>query len=260
MILIMPRPTDAKYLAVHGQDDQGGPREAERPTTCRRSSSTRSRRSHLLERDPPRRPHDPGEDAEVRRASSPTGCATTRSGCRSRRCSKPSPRNWSRPAIPRARSRRSSTPITSSSRPRSSAPGRVSEAAAADVPLAARALGEAVEPDRYPDRRGDRARDPLQRDRTRSGKAPYGYGAGAVLLVLSLAMLQTIDAGLAGPAARQGRCTGLGHGRPRRRDRTGGLRLLPAGPDLGLGAGDQHVRDGHLGRAGGGGARRWSSS
>ena len=37
------------------------------------------------------------------------------------------------------------------------------------------------------------------------------------------------------------------------RDRPGGLRLLPPGPDHGLGAGDEHVRDGHLGLAGRGG-------
>ena len=35
------------------------------------------------------------------------------------------------------------------------------------------------------------------------------------------------------------------------RDRPRGLRLLPADPDLGLGAGDEHVRDGHLGGPGG---------
>ena len=38
------------------------------------------------------------------------------------------------------------------------------------------------------------------------------------------------------------------------RDRARGLRLLPPGADHGLGAGHEHVRDGHLGRARRGGA------
>ena len=82
-------------------------------------------------------------------------------------------------------------------------------------------------------------------------QAPFAYGAGVILFVLRLAFAtltgkpapQTIS----GTSDLWPRAGGAGY-----RDRAGDLRVLPARQDHGLGAGDQHVRDGHLGRAGGG--------
>ena len=59
---------------------------------------------------------------------------------------------------------------------------------------------------------------------------------------------------IADRAARARAFTSLGMTRAGGGHRPGDLRVLTADPDLGLGAGDQHVRDGHLGGPGGRGA------
>ncbi len=107
---------------------------------------------------------------------------------------------------------------------------------------AARALGEGLSSTRYPSVR-EMQREAFFNEFNPFWKAPIAYGFAVALLAITLGaggISSKLGRGLY-VAGMAGLVAGIGL-------EVGGVR--DAGPDLGLGAGDEHVRDRHLGLAG----------
>ncbi len=121
-------------------------------------------------------------------------------------------------------------------------PGRAAELPAVALIDAARDLGNSVNTAFYPSP-NDMAREVHFNELAPFFKAPMAYGLGLLALIFSLvatnfgvAMRMESTFGKLSQAPLPGRDRQL-----RRRDRTGGLRLLPPDQDLRLGPGHEHV-------------------
>ena len=160
----MPRPSNAKYLA----DTAKTIKEARDKARPARPAAHEARRAqgdlHLLEQHPARR--SPRLRPRTRRSTNatPPGCATTRSGSRSRCCLKSKPEELVEAGYPESQVRafldayhELEQAEIQLARPGVRGGGR-------EVPGRLARAGRSGEPDQVSHRRDDRTRDPLQRD------------------------------------------------------------------------------------------------
>ena len=183
LILIMPRPNNAKYLAETAKTIKEA-REKDDPRDLPLFKLDELKAISTFWNDIPRDDrHDPTEDATFDERYT-AWLRDNSVWVPLKVMLKSKPEELVEAGYPESQVRAFLDAYHELEQAESSSPGHVSEAAAAKFLTASRELGEAVNPTKYPDRRDDRARDPLQRDEPVLCRPPYAYGSAVRSLAL----------------------------------------------------------------------------